>query len=530
MDLRSDIHKLLNEIGTGNMMSTAYDTAWVARLVELGEPIGQQALEWLREYQLPDGTWGAAQPHYYHDRLISTLAAMGALGKWGTNGDHHRLQRAKLGMDISVRGLRADPTGETVGFEMIAPSLLAEVNALGIIQREADKDLLAMVYPFRQQRLDSLTNNEPEHLSRHDAAILNAFGVRRAQKLQSLPKGKINRHVTVAFSAEMVGTDGLHLLDVDNLQESNGSVGHSPAATAHFALYVRPNDPAALNYLRNLMAGSMDGGAPNVAPFDNFERSWTLWNLSLTGDMDEETLALCQPHLDFLQAAWLPGSGAGFAAGYTPRDSDDSGLVYDVLARYGRMMDIDSILAYEKEDHFRCYSLESNPSISANIHVLGALTQAGYAAHHPTVQKVARFLRHNRYLNLFWFDKWHASPYYPTTHAIIASEKCSGEMEQAAIDWIIATQNVQGKDRGSWGYYLPSAEETAYCLQALLLWKRNGHPVPAEVLKRGLDWLAAHMDPPYPPLWIGKGLYCPLLVVRSAILSALKLGAQEELL
>jgi hypothetical protein len=47
------------------------------------------------------------------------------------------------------------------------------------------------------------------------------------------------------------------------------------------------------------------------------------------------------------------------------------------------------------------------------------------------------------------------------------------------------------------------------------------------VLRRGAAWLAEHAEPPYPPLWIGKCLYCPVLVVRSAVLSALMLVAQE---
>ncbi len=88
--------------------------------------------------------------------------------------------------------------------------------------------------------------------------------------------------------------------------------------------------------------------------------------------------------------------------------------------------------------------------------------------------------------------------------------------------WILETQN----EDGSWGYYIPTAEETAYCLQALVIWKRSGHPVPDEVLQRGAGWLTAHMDDPLPPLWIGKCLYCPVYVVRSAILSALMLVAQ----
>jgi len=62
MDLHAAWVELLKEIGPGKMMVTAYDTAWIARLVEIGEPIGELAMEWLREHQLPDGSWGAAQP------------------------------------------------------------------------------------------------------------------------------------------------------------------------------------------------------------------------------------------------------------------------------------------------------------------------------------------------------------------------------------------------------------------------------------------------------------------------------------
>jgi hypothetical protein len=51
--------------------------------------------------------------------------------------------------------------------------------------------------------------------------------------------------------------------------------------------------------------------------------------------------------------------------------------------------------------------------------------------------------------------------------------------------------------------------------------------VPNDVLKQGALWLADHALPPYPPLWIGKCLYCPELVVQSAILSALALVGQE---
>jgi halimadienyl-diphosphate synthase len=110
--------------------------------------------------------------------------------------------------------------GETVGFELIVPTLFDEAEALNIVLRHSYNDL----------------------------AQINR---KRVAKLHALPGSMINRFVTLAHSAEMAGSDGRRLLDLERLQEINGSVGYSPAATAYFALYVQPEDPAALNYLRS---------------------------------------------------------------------------------------------------------------------------------------------------------------------------------------------------------------------------------------------------------------------------------------
>jgi halimadienyl-diphosphate synthase len=488
-ELRENTQQLLRQIGAGWMLNTAYDTAWIAHLVELDSDMGKDALEWLRRHQLPDGSWGTGYLRYHHDRLICTLAAMTALAKYGKPEDRQRCQRAQLALKPLANGLLADPAGATVGFEMITPMLLDEARALNFIDG-------------------------------YESDVLNQLTRYRAAKLAALPGGIINRFVTVAFSVEMAGPDSLHLLDVDRLQEANGSVGHSPSATAYFALHVRPDDAKALNYLRQITTES--GGVPDVAPFDVFEQAWTLWNVARLGPLDQETLALCQPHLDFLQKTWKPGVGIGHAAGYTPKDGDDTGLVFEVLSHFGCEVDLVSVLNYEENDHYRCYELEANPSISTNIHILGALRKAGLPAEHPAVEKVIRYLRRVQTIRLFWFDKWHASPYYPTAHLVIAAAGYADELVDNAVYWILETQ---GKD-GSWGYYAPTAEETAYCLQALVIWKRSGNSVPDEVLKRGATWLMTHMDDSLPPLWIGKCLYCPVYVVRSAILSALMLVAQ----
>jgi halimadienyl-diphosphate synthase len=485
------ITKLIDEIGPGQMASTAYDTAWAARLGEVDWNLSSRALTWLAEHQLPDGSWGAPAPMYYHDRVICTLAAMIALSYRGRREhDKMQIENGKLALERIVgsatQGLQADPNGATVGFEMIAPTLTAEAEKLGIIKQQGDR-------------------------------ILGRLSKLRAKKMAFLKDNMISRHVTIAFSAEMAGTDGKHMLDIRNLQESNGSVGVSPSATAYFATYITRGDPASLKYLRNVM--KHDGGLPNVAPFDIFEIAWTLWNLSFIPGLKEN--GKLQPHLDFLSKAWQPKRGVGFAAGYSVKDSDDTGLVYDTLLRFGIEKDLASVLIYEEKDHFRCFDLEANPSISANIHVLGALAQAGLDQRNSSVRKAVRFLQRARGNFPFWVDKWHSSPYYATAHAVIACAGIANEILEESVEWILGTQNKNG----SWGTYLQTAEETAYAMQALWVWNEKVSKIPRTILNNGARWLKDNMNSPYPPLWMGKCLYSPHLVVRSAIISALALTA-----
>jgi halimadienyl-diphosphate synthase len=260
-----------------------------------------------------------------------------------------------------------------------------------------------------------------------------------------------------------------------------------------------------------------NGGVPSTAPFDIFERSWVMWNVSLIESMDEELLKSCLPHLDFLEAAWKPGKGVSYASVHILPDGDDTALTFDVLNKFGRTEDIAAVLSYEEADYFRCYSFETTPSTSANVHIIGALRQVGYEVDHPTIQKLLNFLKKSKQTKTLWIDKWHTSPYYTSSHAVIACTGYDDDFVQQEIKWILASQNKNG----SWGYSMPTAEETAYCIQALSIWKRYGGGVPEEALKRGVAWLTDHSEPPYPPLWIGKCLYCPEYVVQSTILSAL---------
>lgn len=487
-------HDLLKRVGGGTMSSLAYDTAWVARLGEVDRELGDSALDWLRANQLENGSWGAREVFYYHDRLISTLAAMIALARCnGRARDAGQIETGARALERITKGatagLPADPNGATVGFEMIAPTLVAEAEELGLITQRKE-EILAR---FEQQR----------------------------QKKLGLLKGRvINREITAAFSAEMAGTDGQHMLDVENLQEANGSVGHSPSASAYFALHLRPGDARCLAYLREVV--SPLGGAPDLVPFDVFEKCWAVWNLTIAGAWGEAASAAIDEIASSLAAAWTPGVGAGLSVGYSIPDGDNTAFVFEVLSRLGRQPDTAALFAFEGETHFCTYQLEANSSNSVNIHMLGALRQAGFPVESDPVLKTLAYLAASIVDGAYWYDKWHLSPYYSTAHAVIACAGFADVIIQRPVEWILATQRAEG----AWGLHAPTAEETAYCIQALQVWRQCGGKVPAGVVRKAAAWLQAHAGPPYPPLWIGKGLYAPEIVVGSAVLSALRLAGE----
>lgn len=487
MSTAEQFQELLRTIGPGRMSSTAYDTSWVARLSEAGD-LSDDALRWLCDNQLADGSWGAAEPFYYHDRVISTLAAMIALTLRGRRtGDRAQIDRGLNALDIitsnATTGLAADPNGATVGFEMIVPTLVAEAEKMGIIRQQGDR-------------------------------ILGRLGTLRQMKMQKLRGRRINRFISAAFSAEMAGNDGQALLDENDLQETDGSVAHSPSATAYFLLNLHPGNTPALEYLHRWATPT--GGQPNFAPIDIFEIAWSLWNLLLVPDFDRNAPAVHQK-LATLKASWQPGAGIGTASSCTVKDSDDTSLVFEVLQSYGLPVDLEAIQSFEETDHYRCFTFEANPSISANIHVLAAFKAAGLPAAEPRVQKVLQFLKRNAIQDTYWYDKWHISPFYATSQIILASMEYDHALCSRAIQWLLQQQ----RSDGSWGFHkIPTAEETAYCLQALAIWERRGKKIPRGRLELASAWLTRNAAGPYPPLWIGKALYTPIHVVRSAVLSA----------
>lgn len=480
----AQLRALLPQVGGTVLTVSAYDTAWVAALPTPGgaatTPRFPTALAWLRHHQHPDGSWGAPWP-YFHDRLLSTLRAVLTLH---ATGDQQAVARGLRYLRTHSADLARDPW-ETVGFELIFPALLATAARLG----------LNLPYPVF-------------------AALQHLAAAKLAQTPLILA---YDRRTPLVVSLEALGA-GFDATQATAVQEADGSVGTSPAATA-FLLQHWPTNAPAGDYLAQVLATGSEGGVPAFFPLETFERSWVLYHLVHAHPQAYAVLqATIHPLLEFL---WGTATPAGWtASAQSPlKESDTTAVCFAVLSRAGYRPDPALLYQYEEPTHFRCYPFERNPSISANAHILDALHWCEPGARAARVTKIARFLTAQCQPGGFWFDKWHVSPYYTTSHVILAAHDLAPALVGPAVQWLLTTQLPEG----SWGYYGATLEETAYALLALTVARHAGWSIPARALDRGGSYLRQQWAPGliHPPLWIGKTLYAPLQIIDGLILSAL---------
>ena len=479
---------IIDQIGIGKpglMSPAAYDTAWLARVPEECDssvPAYPEALTWLRENQRLDGSWGS-DIEYVHDRVISTLSAAIALAQWGdkNNGNIEEDKRIiKHGLEyIRNNADRLEYELPTGGFEIILPALIRDAEKIG--------------------------------LDVHHQAFLR-YDQMREEKLAKIPPNLVySRKLSIVHSLEFMG-DNLDLEKAELLQEPDGSVGISTSATAYL-LTKSPKNAAARSYIANIVA-TYGNKAPEIFPFDAFEVSWSLWNLFLAG-VDNFDPRVAQ-HIKDLKSVWLKGDGLGSSPTSSIVESDTSSMVFSVLKMAGANPDPTPLRQFETADYFMCFHYERDPCTSANIHILEALKGVDYEA----TEKVRKWLSSSQIDSRYWIDKWHASPYYPTAHAVIALIGVDHDLARSAIQWIITTQRADG----GWGYYNRStAEETAYCLQALSIYSREVEPIDRNVIARGRRCLLA-FDGKMPDMWIARCLYTPIRVVDSSIYSALTMA------
>lgn len=470
--------ELLSQLGTGLMDSVPYDTAWLARLAPQYREFGS-ALEWLRSRQHADGSWGSPMI-YYHDRVVNTLSAVLALHDNGSAEDRLRAEQGIAYLWREYARISSDPH-DTVGYSVLVTSMLHEAAQRGI-------------------HVPQYLGNNPQEVT---AKLKLVAGAPRTWRQNSM-----------SFSVEALRDQLPGELE---FLEANGSAAASPAATA--AVLSRFNYRPAYDYLRQLVAKQGDGGVPNADPIDIFEISWALNYIRLTGVDPADPII--QAKLDVLERAWNAERGSTFSTYFSAHDLDITSVVLTVLAWGGRSVDASAIGYFELPNSFRTYIHEVHPSLSVHLDLLVGLQTAGFDRDHPWMVKALGQVMRWKDQGVMWFDKWHISPYYLSLSFTEALMEYDHEIVAERVRWIMATQ----RPNGGWGHFhATTAEETAYALLILMRWARRYDGVPAEVIDRGIGYLAeVANDTDLPPLWICKCLYSPRLIVQSAVASALHL-------
>lgn len=493
--LQHEIDLLLNVLGEGKIDSVPYDTSWIARLAQHYPQRGfDQALDWIRDRQHPNGSWGGEFLHY-HDRFISTLSSIIALRICGNDRwDAERIRHGETYLWREVGRLHVD-ADDTIGFPVVAVSLVQEALTLGL-------DIPENIY--------------------HNVAVIE----QKLNLLGSDPRRWRDTSMSFSLEAARLYYPAPEHFQNANFVLGNGSVGASPAATAAYLLHSRSHDERALNYLQHLVERQGDGGAQDMNPIDVFEIGWVLNQLRWSGVITPDNPTV-RRLLDKLWSLWSQEHGISFSEYFPVPDLDDTAVVFALLRWGGYPVTPDVFAQYEGEKVFHCYRGETNPSLSVNVRTLGALQLVrGSEQVEAWVGKISRMLRHYDLDHHLWFDKWHISPYYLTSVAMMSSYTVLDDLLAPRIKWILKTQQADG----GWGYYGNSTlEETAYCLQALLFWRERFGGIDPAPIDAAARHITGRLDRErLPALYIGKCLYNPVHVVRSAVLGTLLQYIQQQ--
>jgi halimadienyl-diphosphate synthase len=482
--------QLLASLQQGAISAAAYDTAFVARLRDVNDPNAiayPQTLGWLLRSQNPDGSFGTTLP-IPKDKLVSTLSALVALADLPPNLQDGAAHRARV---KALRFVHEDTgnwqTGpDLAGFELVLPAML-----------DAAK-LRELPLPYER---------------------FMGISAQRDAKIGHIPPRLVYNVATpLLHSIEYLG----NRLDIEAARKQlspNGSFANSPSATAYFLLKTR--DEQANEYIAMLLRNRGDGSLPTVAPFEVFEIAWVLYNLARADLRPAEA----QPLVRYLAQA-LTDDGVGVSMEGLRPDSDDTALTLSVLHRYGFPISAGPLRPFEGVNFFFTFPLERDASVTANAHVLEVLQAAPpFPRQHVIQQKVLKYLRDARVDGDHWVDKWHGSPFYATAHAVFALTASAPDLCMPAFKWFSKSQ----REDGSWGWFNQgTAEETAYAVQALMLAPAEFRAEIKEQLRRAAAYLNETEGEPVIPMWVGKTLYGPIQVVRSAVLSAQILLARSE--
>ncbi|XP_022898168.1 ent-copalyl diphosphate synthase, chloroplastic-like isoform X2 [Olea europaea var. sylvestris] len=371
-ELVESIRWMLCSMEDGEISVSAYDTAWVALVEDIGgsgAPQFPSSLYWIVNHQLDDGSWGDMATFTAHDRIINTLACVVALRSWNMHPD-----KSEKGIKFIRENMDKleDENAEhmPIGFELAFPSLIG-------IAKKLEIDI-----PY-------------------DSPVLKEIYAKRSLKLKRIPKDIMHKvPTTILHSLE--GMPDLDWQKLLKLQSSDGSFLFSPSSTA-FALQ-QTKDDNCLKYLTKAVK-KFNGGVPNVYPVDLFEHIWAVDRLQRLGisRFFQKEIEEC---MEYVHRYWT-NKGICWARNSEVQDIDDTAMGFRLLRLHGYEVSADVFKHFENGGKFFCFAGQSNQAVTGmyNLYRASQVMFPGENILAEAKKFSAKFLQEKRANNEL-LDKW----------------------------------------------------------------------------------------------------------------------------
>ncbi|KAL8787614.1 MAG: hypothetical protein Q9195_007702 [Heterodermia aff. obscurata] len=323
-----------------------------------------------------------------------------------------------------------------------------------------------------------------------------------------------------------------------------GAMMASPSLTAAYLMNVTKWDDEAETYLRQVIksgAGRASGGVPSAYPSMHFEFTWILSTLFQAGFSASE---LDCPELEKIKGVLVRAfEEEDGIIGFAPRigaDVDGTAKGIISLVELGYKVDPEKMIQeFETDTHFRTYSLERDPSFTANTNALLALLHR-----QDTLRFSNQIIKATEFLCKYWWDsdseirdKWNTSYLYPSVLIVEAFIQLLALAEQGGVDlgqdllsrvaislFQACLRTLLGqKEDGSWNGL---TEETAYGARQFALFDHLQQQL-TSAIERGVAFIQATKVRAPSHIWIEKVNYASPLLTDCYALAALKAASQR---